>query len=196
MTAPREMNRRQLFIAAGLVSAVVIPAGMYGIPRLFGDGRDGQLAGEAKPLDDAEVALVSAMAEGIIPATDTPGALEAGVGAFIAMMFSDWMTDDEQTAFRAGLKAFEADAHSRFGSTFAACSPAEQVQLLTAWDADVTARRNKGAKELPPFAKFKSMTVIGYYTSEIGQEKELKAEMDGGQDDPNGPLMMPLPFNV
>lgn len=196
MTAPAQkgIDRRKLLIGAGLVAAVVIPAGIYGIPRLV----DGPAESDEKqePLDAGEMALVSAMSEGIIPQTDTPGAIGAGVPAFIGMLFSEWMMPDEQATFRTGLEQFDADAKSRFGKPFADASADQQGQLLKAWDDAVTKARVGGASDLPPFAKFKSITVIAYYTSEVGQEEELHAIMDAGQNDPNGPVMMPVPFNV
>lgn len=188
------IDRRKLLISAGLVAAVVIPAGIYGIPRLVeprGTGDDG-----LDPLDTAEVALVSAMAEGIIPTTDTPGAIGAGVPQFIALLFSEWMSIDEQSTFRNGLRQFDAVTKKRFGRIFAKATPKQQGELLEEWDRAAALARSKGAADLPPFAKFKSITVISYYTSQVGQDEELKAIMDAGQGDPNGPVMMPLPFNV
>lgn len=188
--------RRQLIFGAGLTAAVVLPAGIYGVPRLMARDEAGERGDILPPMDHDETLLVAAMAEGIIPATDTPGAIGAGVPAFIAMLFADWMMRDEQETFRAGLKAFDADAKARFGKGFCGCTAAQQLDLLTAWDKDVAAARAKGTADLPPFARFKSLTVVGYYTSQVGQEQELKTTMDGGQDDPEGPQMMPLPFKL
>jgi hypothetical protein len=192
--APAGMDRRKLLIGAGLVAAVVIPAGIYGIPRLV----DGPFMGPGKqsPLGAAEVALVSAMAEGIIPQTDTPGAIGAGVPQFIALLFDEWMMPDEQENFRKGLAGFDTEAAGRFGKPFARLDPANQFALLQAWDDGVTKARAANVHDLPPFARFKSMVVIAYYTSQVGQEQELGVLMDAGQADPNGPVMMPLPFNL
>lgn len=188
--------RRQLIFGAGLTAAVVLPAGIYGVPRLLAREAGADRGDFLPPLADAEKLLVAAMAEGIIPATDTPGAIGAGVPAFIAMLFADWMMKDEQEAFRTGLSAFDADARSRFGKHFVDCSAAQQLELLTGWDKAVAAARAAGGRDLPPFAKFKSLTLVGYYTSAVGQEQELQTTMDAGQDDPEGAQMMPLPFKL
>lgn len=190
------LARRQLIFGAGLTAAVVLPAGIYGVPRLLAGDNDGERGDYLAPLDKEETLLVAAIAEGIIPATDTPGAIGAGVPAFIATLFADWMMKDEQEAFRAGLKSFEDDARNRFGKTFQACSAEQQLALLMAWDKAAAAARAGGNRDLPPFAKFKSLTLVGYYTSAVGQEQELQTTMDAGQDDPEGAQMMPLPFKL
>lgn len=188
--------RRQLIFGAGLAAAVVLPAGIYGVPRLMARDADGARGDYLPPLDNDETLLVAAIAEGIIPATDTPGAIGAAVPGFIAMLFADWMMKDEQESFRTGLKSFDADARSRFGKAFQACSAAQQLELLTAWDKAAATARAGGSHDLPPFAKFKSLTLVGYYTSAVGQEQELQTTMDAGQDDPEGAQMMPLPFKL
>jgi hypothetical protein len=147
-------------------------------------------------LDAAELALVAAMAEGIIPATDTPGALGAGVPDFFGLLFSEWFLPEEQSAFRAGLKTFDAASQARFSRIFSACSQEQQVALLTEWDHAAAAARRAGPPPYPLFAQFKALTVVGYYTSEIGQNQELHTVLDAGERDPNGPVMMPVPFRL
>jgi hypothetical protein len=152
--------------------------------------------GTAARLDENEQALVAAMAEGIIPATDTPGAQGAGVPAFITLLFAEWFLPEEQIAFRKGLKSFEAASQAQFKRGFVELTPEQQLTLLNAWDREVARARNAGPPPYPPFAQFKSLTVVGYYTSEVGQTQELKTVLDAGESDPNGPVMMPVPFRL
>lgn len=187
-------DRRRILIGAGLLAAVVIPAGIYTIPRMGEPAVDPNA--DAEPLSNDEQTLVAAMAEGIIPRTDTPGAIAAEVPAFITMLFAEWMNPDEQTAFRAGLEEFQRDARARHGKPFEKLAADKQLALLVEWDAAATAARTRGDAALPAFAKFKSLVVVGYYTSKVGQDTELQVVMSAGQDNPNGPVMMPVPFNV
>lgn len=188
------LSRRHLLVALGIAAAV--PAGIYGIPRLRELFERGPAAPAATGvLTPAELALVGAMTEGIIPKTDTPGAVEAGVPQFIALLFSEWFSAAEQSAFRAGLLSFDTASRSRFGRDFAACTGEQRQTLLLEWDDAAAAARENHAASLPPFAQLKSFTVIGYYTSQAGQEQELQAVLDGGENEPGGVVMMPLPMN-
>ena len=51
------------------------------------------------------MATVTAMADQILPKTDTPGALDVGVPAFIDRMLAGYYTDKERGIVRAGLVA-------------------------------------------------------------------------------------------
>jgi len=145
-------------------------------------------------LDADERRLVDALAEGILPATDTPGARAAKVPEFIAMLFDEWMLADEQRAFRAGLGALEAECSRMKGRAFADCTPAEQLALLEQWD-EVGSHAPPGP-QAPYFRRFKSLVVTAYYTSEVGQVDELKIQFGAGQADATGPVMSPPPFSI
>lgn len=110
-------------------------------------------------LDQPELEFLRALVDAIIPRTDTPGASDAGVPAMIDRR----LAANPQLAerFRAGMKAFEAGARSRFEAAFAALSPQQQMELLTPLTED------------PFFRMVKDMTVDGYYTSKEGLVDEL-----------------------
>jgi hypothetical protein len=116
-------------------------------------------AGQAAFLGAAEFAGLAALADAIIPRTDTPGAADAGVPAMIDRRLSA----DPQLAerFRTGLQALDSEAQSRFHASFAALTPAQQVELLTPRQQD------------PFFRMIKDMTVDGYYSSQAGLSQEL-----------------------
>jgi hypothetical protein len=102
---------------------------------------------------------VAIAAERIIPATDTPGATDAGVSAFIEKMLTDWHTPAERERFLAGLRDLDLRCRARASRDFIDCAEADQVAVLTALDA---------ANE-EWFARLKYLTVYGYCTSEVGQ---------------------------
>jgi len=171
-----QMRRREILAALGAAGL----AGAFWPERGLSVGQ-----GNGDSLTRPEQAQVAAMAEGIIPATDTPGAIGAGVPAFIAMMYRDWLLPAEQVAFRRGLAECQAEARAKYGKPFQACAARDQFALLTLWDKAASAAPQAGPK--PPFAMFKALTIVGYYTSRTGQEQELGATMDAGLDDPKGP---------
>ena len=119
-----------------------------------------------RTLNTAQQALVTDIAEMIIPETDTPGATSVKVPQFIDLILTDWMSDDERAVFLSGLDAIDA-------SGFAALSPAQKTELLTKLDA---ARADKsGAGHA--FGRLKSLTVYGYFTSKPVQRDILKTQM-------------------
>jgi len=189
-----DLRRRRMLMGVGAAS--LVSAVLYGLPLEAAPARPVRRAGRGASRDRNEMALVAAVAETIIPATDTPGAIGAGVPDFIAMMYSDWMLPDEQVKFKSGLSEFEAQARQRFGRVFARCTPAQQVELVSAWDTAVMAHPPHPGQPKPPYALFKALTVVGYYTSKVGQEQELKTEMHAGQQVPGGPVMMTIPFKI
>src|SRR5437868_13215801 len=75
--------------------------------------------------------LLAALAETIIPSTDTPGAREAGVGDFIVMMIRECTDRKNQNKFIDGLKDLQGYSKSKFGKEYEHCTEAEQEAVLT-----------------------------------------------------------------
>ena len=128
-------------------------------------GRDvHRRAATGRALDAHALRTVTIAAERIIPATDTPGATEAGVSAFIDKMLADWHTPAERDRFLAGLPELDARCHARAGKDFVECAAADQVAVLTALDDE--ARSTSSGDHW--FTRLKYLTVYGYCTSEPG----------------------------
>lgn len=116
---------------------------------------------------------VTAAAERIIPATDTPGATDAGVSAFIDKMLADWYTPAERERFLAGLPDLDARCRARTSRDFVDGAAPDQIAVLTALDNEVTALRasqGDAAANQHWFAMLKYLTVYGYCTSEAGMK--------------------------
>lgn len=132
---------------------------------------------------------VATIAELIIPKTDTPGAREAGVPAFIDVMFADWAEDDQRKMFTAGLANVDDRAREMCGKAFVACSAAEQTQILTDLDAELARLRDtKSDTSRNFFQAMKWLTLMGYYTSEIGSTAELHYRVIPGRYEPCYPI--------
>ena len=116
-------------------------------------------AGQPALFSTAELAGLAALADAIIPRTDTPGAADAGVPAVIERRFA--ANPQLAERFRTGMQALDSDAQSRFHAAFAALTPAQQVELLTPRQQD------------PFFRMIKDMTVEGYYSTRAGLSQEL-----------------------
>jgi hypothetical protein len=131
------------------------------------------------PHQNATVTLISEL---IIPETDTPGATGAKVNEFIDLLLTDWFDAPDTNRFLEGLAHVDATSQKRFGKEFTACTSAQQLQLMKHFDdeAMVFARTQKDAEYIPTpvsngnfFYTLKKLTLVGYYTSEIGFKKEL-----------------------
>jgi gluconate 2-dehydrogenase gamma chain len=112
-------------------------------------------------------ALVAAISERIVPTTDTPGAIAAGVPAFIEMMLADWYEPTDRNDFMTGLGLVEGYARVRYEKPCASLSPEELDAVLT------LAMQGK-IPTLPAifFEHCRQLVVLGYYTSEIGCKQE------------------------
>lgn len=177
------MNRRELLLAAISTMAGV----MVGSPTLR------VIAGEVPTASASRVVLqghqpemVRVLAEMIIPATDTPGAIEAGVPRFIEMMVADWYTDTERGIFLDGLAALDASCRNAYGQDFLGCSVEQRVAALSEAEKNaagyvsplppgfLAAMAKLIDERTPFFAKLKELTVVGYFSSELGATEFLE----------------------
>jgi len=137
----------------------------------------------------ADIALMDEIAETIIPTTDTPGAKAAKVGAFMAMMSHDCYDDASFGSLRGGLAKIDGASKKHHGKSFMESTPEERTALLNQLDAEQrTHSQNRSAGE--PFHYFrlmKELTLIGYFSSEIGATKALRYVETPGSYDGNAP---------
>jgi hypothetical protein len=118
-----------------------------------------------------DVALLDEIAETILPETKTPGAKAAGVGPFIATMVTDTYDPREQRVFLDGLAALDDESRAQNGGGFMASSPAQRVALLERLHREAIEYMGRpGSEGRPPhyFRMLKELTLLGYFTSEIG----------------------------
>lgn len=169
----RELLHRASMLLGGAVSASAVTGVLAGCTAMPGPASPPAGAAGAF-LTAEESAAVTAMADHIIPRTDTPGALDVGVPAFIDRMLASFYQDREREAVRAGLAQVAADARALRGKPFAALTADEQIELMKRYDReqfDYT-RSNAGG---PPhfFRMVKELTIIGFCTSEAGATKTM-----------------------
>ena len=141
----------------------------------------GAAATGATGLTKSELKIVAVAADVIVPVTDTPGAVAAGVPHFIDALVKHWMTADEGAQFRAGLAGLDQRARQRYKRGFAACTPAQATAILQDLRASSPyegrtfelAARIEDPKA-PFYLRLRDLVVYGYFTSEIGSTKELR----------------------
>ncbi len=77
----------------------------------------------------AQIAVLRAALNRVIPPDEFPGAWEAGVGDYLAQQFARDLVV-AVPIYQAGLTALDAEATARFGTDFAQLGPAQQDEIL------------------------------------------------------------------
>ena len=116
----------------------------------------------------SEYATVERLTEIIIPSDTTPGAKEAGVAEFVDFIVAH---DTEQRyPMRLGISWLNAHCEHLLGKTFMALPEAQQLSVLEplAYKAKYREGEEDGRKF---FASIKELTVMGFYTTEIGYKE-------------------------
>jgi len=129
------------------------------------------------------------VADTILPPTGSPGAKEAGVGAFIPVMVKDCYTADEQKTFVEGLGKLQDAAKDKFGRAFQELDATERTELLAAIDKEAKDYQQNKSKDEPNhyFHLFKQLTLLGFFTSELGATKALRYVQIPGRYDGDYP---------
>lgn len=128
-------------------------------------GTDAAVAFTPNYFSRHEFAVISRLADLIIPRDTSPGALDARVPEYIDLQISKM--PDVQTQMSGGVQWLGRYCSQQFGKDFLECSPAEQTQVLD---------RLAYAKAVPPeldqprsfFVLVRGLTCDGFYSSKIG----------------------------
>ncbi|MBD2757197.1 gluconate 2-dehydrogenase subunit 3 family protein [Spirosoma validum] len=158
------MNRRE-----AVTRVAWILGGTFSAPTLQAMSRWEELAtkGKLQPqagsfLTETQQAIVARVTELIIPKTDTPGALDAGVPDFMEVMLRDCYKKPAQDTFLAGVVDLERKG-------FLNLPPDQQTTTLK--QIETEAQKSTS----PTFWLItKELTLLGYFTSEVG----VKASFD------------------
>ena len=131
-----------------------------------------------------EIALLDEVGDTIIPDTDTPGAKATAIGAFMALMVKDTYTPEDQVVFKDGILQIQALANEQFGANFEAITAEDKHTLLSALN-DQIMDENLPKESIPQyFRMMKQLTLLGYFTSEIGATQARRYTAVAGKYDP------------
>lgn len=178
MTTPidrRELLKRVAYLMGGALSTPAI----MGV--LQGCSPKASSSAIFKPafFTSEQAALVAEVAEIMIPRTDTPGAKDVGVPAFIDSMLHATYPKQDQTRYLDGLSQFEALANERHGKSFVKLAIDQQRDLVReVHDAALQAGRDNEANDRrdnrPFILMTKELTMLGFFTSEAGATQVLQ----------------------
>lgn len=143
----------------------------------------------AEFFDTEMIALLNEMGETILPRTSTPGAKDAKVGEFMAVMVKDCYTVKDQGIFREGIKRLEKRCKEETGKSFMECSAEERTKFFVKMDGLQNAYMKVKKVEQPShyFRMVKELTLLGFFTSEVGSTKAMRYIETPGKYDGNVP---------
>ncbi|MFT5633730.1 MAG: hypothetical protein ACI9SQ_001452 [Rubritalea sp.] len=183
------MERRELLkiMAMSVGSSVAVPESAF--------ARIGEAFNPAdltffRPAQQAQVAI---LAEAIIPKSDTPGAIEAGVPGWIEIIVKDCLDPIDQDIITEGLATIMKRCAKDYGNGLDKLSAEKQVAFLTAYDEETGAARNeliKAGKEPRKtfLQQFKELTKFCFVNSEIGATQAFNFTLVPGKWVPDMPL--------
>ncbi len=185
---PLHIDRRE---AIKRVSALLGGAALVGGSALWTGcaPKDATVAagGQAfTPFTTKEIALLDEIADTILPTTKTPGAKAARTGAFMATMVTDCYAPNDQQIFRKGMQAVNDASTASAKTNFMAATPAQRLAVLEALDAEQKAYMDKKTGDQPAhaFRMIKELSLLGYFTSEIGYRQAQRYVESPGRYDP------------
>jgi hypothetical protein len=111
-------------------------------------------------LTEGQQEVLHALADTLIPATDTPGALQLKVPDFVRKMLADCYEAEVQQQVAAGLDRLNNLARQTHNKDFVALEPAPRRELLLA------VQGLEDPKQREYYGLLKQLTIQGYTSSE------------------------------
>lgn len=187
------MNRREALrlLAAGAALNLAPPSMMAML-------RDARAFVDTQPalrtLEPHQAATVRAMAELILPRTETPGAADVGACEFVDLMLTEWYDPAEKGRFLKGLTDLDARAIALFGQNFVESSADQQAMMLEELGEKMTEEADRARDRASAgggssdagesfYPMLRRLVLTAYYTSEEGATDELHFEIIPGRYD-------------
>jgi hypothetical protein len=115
-----------------------------------------------RALGAEQMELVRALADAILPRTDTPGALEVGAPEFVDLLLAEWYPEEERKQLLAGLDALDAKCREIQGKPFAELEAAGRATFL----ATVDKENGDPATLGDSYQRIKHQLIFGFLTSQ------------------------------
>lgn len=162
----REAIKNVAFLVGGVISVSSMSIFLESCNPVV-KKNDGELVSKDQEL------LIEEIVETIIPKTKTPGAKQAGVGAYVLLIIKDCSAETVQHTFLEGLEQVEKQAKGTYKDSFVNLSQENKESLLRSLDSSS-----------PDFMKLITrLTKRGYFSSEIGATQALSLVVLPGRYD-------------
>ncbi|HWE24927.1 MAG TPA: gluconate 2-dehydrogenase subunit 3 family protein [Myxococcales bacterium] len=132
-----------------------------------------------RTLSEQQNSTLSALADALLPESDTPGALTLGVDRFIDLLLTESLIERDRNRFLAALEAIDERSRSRSGAVFPSLSEEQRHALLSELDGALPTPGAKEPKDAPMtaargYAMVKRLVVYAYFTSPPVAKELLK----------------------
>lgn len=156
------MHRRDVLAFLGAAALTPLLAPLSAQERWsIGAGLHERLGQAARALTPAQMALVTALSDTLLPKTDTPGAVEVGVPGFVDLLLAEWYPDHLRAEILTGLDAIDARAVAMGGRPFVELDAGKRAELLSGLDL----RANPSDPAEVIWRPLRDQIVFGYLTS-------------------------------
>jgi len=165
------MTRRDALHRTAAITGIAISSSV-GLGLLKGCTPSGKPAWPPVFLKQEEISLISAIADIILPKTETVGALDVHVPEFIDLMLRDCFAIEEQNAFREGLSSFVTMVDKEYSDTFESFTPEEKIKIIEAEEARSAEHFDK-TNNKTFYQTVRELTLLGFFTSETVMKNML-----------------------
>ncbi|MEM9885121.1 MAG: gluconate 2-dehydrogenase subunit 3 family protein [Bacteroidota bacterium] len=164
----RDAIKRSFLVIGGTAISTSVLSGL-----LVSCQKEMTLAWTPEFLTEDQAKTLTAALDVLLPTTDTPGALDAGVPQFWDQLAKDYLPEEDQKKFLDMLAAMNTDSEAEYEKTFPQLSNKQQTELLTAYDQ---AAFGEGTGEFAMnefYPDFKQSACWAFCTSEKGATEHL-----------------------
>lgn len=179
MASEKKISRKEAIMRTGMLMGGVVFA-----PSILGV-LNGCAAtpGEWRPtlFSRRQVRMVTALADVILPEDDTPSASQVGVPKFIESMVKEVYNEEQRDQFLKGLDKFGEDSSVALNGNF--YDMTDEIKYEHTFGLNRVAIENPRDEEgnRPFILIFRELTILGYFTSEVGATQVLRYEPTPGE---------------
>ena len=161
----REAIKKTTWIAKSAIFAPALMSALQSCEKKLSD------TDQLLVLNDQQNALVKAIADTIIPRTDTPSASDVKVPQFLDLLLKDVFDQAVTEKFLAGLKQFDEDCKAVTGKLYIQLDQSHRNDYLEQIDREVMGKEYDAL--IPFYFTFKQLCVSTYYSTEQGIKQNL-----------------------
>lgn len=184
------MERRELLKMIAVLTGGAVVGG-----SIFLEGCKSKPS-EIANFSKAQLDLLDEIGETIIPTTDTPGAKATEIGKFMQIMVKDCYNQEQQQVFIKGLNGFDELCKKQQSKSFWDCTPEQRKAFLVSLEKEakpfnqqIEIEENKEREQVKSkgwqaeidyqgkprhyYTMMKQLTLLGYFSSEIGMTKAM-----------------------